>query len=211
MPHVLICSLREDLVNVVSRRRKMGFVVHWPWNRLERLLERQLTGAVSCHMDDVFSVREWSRVHRDCLVVVVRRVPLPHAWPPIFSVAGCAINQSCIDVQEMNPNFVVAGPVWNLGAKCFVRDFERTVHANMPLSFGTRWLDAPTMVYGHVELAGSCWQRSPQQCCCAAVHCLIDVAMRHHRSRQPPRQPVLDALQYRLQVTSFSPIPRFLA
>ena len=55
-------------LSMLCRVHEKGFcVVHWPRNRLERLLERQLTGAVCCHMDDVFSVRELSRVHRDCL------------------------------------------------------------------------------------------------------------------------------------------------
>ena len=77
------------------------------------------------------------------LIVVTRRVPVPHAWPQKLSVAGCAINQSCIDVQEMNPNFVVAALVCNFDAKYFVRNFERTMHA---LSFGPRWLDESTHV-----------------------------------------------------------------
>ena len=39
---------------------------------------------------------------------------------------------------------------------------------------------------------------------CGIVHHLINVAMWHHWSHQPPCQPVLGALQYGLQVSSFS-------
>ena len=87
--------------------------------------------------------------HQDCLIsllVVVRRVPLPDDWPPIFSVTGCAINQSCVDVQEMNPYFVAAALVCKFDAESFMRNFERAMHANLPLSFGTRWLDEPTHI-----------------------------------------------------------------
>ena len=72
------------------------------------------------------------------LIVVIRRVP--HVWPPKIFVVGCAINQLRTDVQEMNPNFVVATLVCNFDVKCVVRDFESNAHANMPVGFGPRWL-----------------------------------------------------------------------
>ena len=56
-------------------------------------------------------------------------------------ISGCAINQPCVDMQEMNPYFVVATLVGTFDSKSFVRDFECTVHATVPLSFGTRWQD----------------------------------------------------------------------
>ena len=42
------------------------------------------------------------------LLVVVRTVPFPDEWPPILPISRCAINQPCVDMQEMNPYFVVA-------------------------------------------------------------------------------------------------------
>ena len=44
-------------------------------------------------------------------------------------------------MQEMNPYFVVATLVGTFDSKSFVMDFERTVHANVPLIFGTTWQD----------------------------------------------------------------------
>ena len=41
------------------------------------------------------------------LLVVVRTAPFPDEWPPILPISRCAINQPCVDVQEMNPYFVV--------------------------------------------------------------------------------------------------------
>ena len=123
------------------------------------------------------------------LLVVVRTVLFPDEWPPIMSISGCAINLPCVDMQEMNPYFVVATLVGTFDSKSFVRDFECTVHANMPLSFGTRWQDETAHIgplswnptwfpkaVGHVELASSCRQTPPQWCCRAAVRYLIDVA-----------------------------------
>ena len=96
--HVLICSLREDLVDGVTQRRKtlLPFVGLWiqTWNTC---WERPLKGAACCHIDDIFSVpmsgHLWSSGLPLSLHVVVKRVPLPEDWPPIFSVMGCAINQ----------------------------------------------------------------------------------------------------------------------
>ena len=76
--------------------------------------------------------------HQNCLIsllVVVRRVPLPDDWPPINSVTGCAIHQPCIAKQIMNPYFVVAALVCKFDADSFLRNFKRTVHANMPFCF----------------------------------------------------------------------------
>ena len=56
-------------------------------------------------------------------------------------ISRCAINQPCVDKQEMNPYFVVATLVGIFDSESFMRNFERTVHAIMPLCFRTRWLD----------------------------------------------------------------------
>ena len=72
-------------------------------------------------------------------LVVVRTVSLPDDLPPILPVTRCAINQSCVDMQEMKPCFVVTAV--GLKPKSFMKNFERTVHANMHLNLGTRWLD----------------------------------------------------------------------
>ena len=42
------------------------------------------------------------------LAVVVRRVPLPRDWSTMFVFPGSAIDQSHIDVEEVEPNFVMA-------------------------------------------------------------------------------------------------------
>ena len=68
------------------------------------------------------------------LTVVVRRVPLPQTCLSIFVITGCAINQPRIDVEEVNPNFVVAALICMPDAKRIVSDFEYTKHANLPHS-----------------------------------------------------------------------------
>ena len=134
------CS-REDLVNVLLCRRKGCSVSSTGLGTAgKRLLGRRLTGAVYRHTDDVFPVREWSRGHQYCLFSLL------WSYGEFLFFTGCAVNKSCVDVQEMNPNFVAAALVCNLDAKCFVRNFERTVHANMPLGFRPRWLDESTYV-----------------------------------------------------------------
>ena len=41
---------------------------------------------------------------------------------------------------------MVAALVCKFDAESFMRNFECTMHSNMPLSFGTRWLDEPTHI-----------------------------------------------------------------
>ena len=67
-------------------------------------------------------------------------------WPPIMPISRCAINQPCVDMQKMNPYLVVATLVGRFDSKNFMITFERTVHANMPLSLGTGWLDEPAHI-----------------------------------------------------------------
>ena len=80
------------------------------------------------------------------LHVVVRTVSFPDDWPPILPISRCAINQPCVDMQEMNPHLVVALLVGKFDSKNFMIKFERTLHGNMPLSLGTKWLDEPTHI-----------------------------------------------------------------
>ena len=82
------------------------------------------------------------------LLVMVRTVPFPDDWPPILPISRCAIHQPCVDMQEMKPYFVLATPVGTFDSKSFITNFERTVHASMPLSFGTKWLDETA----HIDL-----------------------------------------------------------
>ena len=56
----------------------------------------------------------------------------------IFVITGCAINQPRTDVEEVHPNFLMAPLICTPDAKRIVRDFEGTIHANMPLSLGPR-------------------------------------------------------------------------
>ena len=97
----------------------------------------------------------------------------------IFRGGNCA---QCVSFQE------------------FEEEVEGTVHANMPLSLGTGWLDETA----HIGPLSWNTARSPQKCCRAADHHLIVVAMRHRWSNKPPFQPVLDASQHGLQVPYFS-------
>ena len=64
----------------------------------------------------------------------------------IFVITGCAINQPRIDVEGVNPNFVMAPLICTPDAKRIVRDFEGTMHANVPLSLEPRWLDKSAYV-----------------------------------------------------------------
>ena len=49
------------------------------------------------------------------LAVVVRRVPLPRDWSTMLVFPGYAIDQSRIDVEEVDPNFVRATLICFLG------------------------------------------------------------------------------------------------
>ena len=80
------------------------------------------------------------------ITVVVRPVPFPQTWSSIFVFTGCAINQPRIDVEGENPNFVMAPLICTPDAKRIVRDFEGTMHVNVPLSLGPRWLDKSAYV-----------------------------------------------------------------
>ena len=80
------------------------------------------------------------------LTVVVRRVPLPQTCWSILVIAGCAINLPRTDVEEVNPNFVVAVLICTPDAKRIVKDFEGTMHANIPISLGPRTLIKPILL-----------------------------------------------------------------
>ena len=123
-----------------------------------------------------------------------------------LSSRGWAINQPRIDVEEVNPNFLMAPLICTPDAKRIVRDFEGTMHANMPLSLGHRWLDksakrhpirlvhhlVPTAVGGPAEQVSTCWQRPPRLC-----H-WVDAPLPDWRRHVEPCQPVLETLQYGL-------------
>ena len=109
LPHVLICSLRQDLVNVSRVDEKVVFGTLAGGRRSR---ERPALTWMTCSLYANGHVSSWELP--PFLIVVVRRVPPPHAWPPIFSVAICAINKSCVDVNELNPYFVAAALVCTL-------------------------------------------------------------------------------------------------
>ena len=115
------------------------------------------------------------------LLVVARTVSFPEDSPPILPVSRCAINQPCVDVQEMNPYFVVATLVGRFDSKNFMRNFKRTVQANMPLGLGTPWLDETA----HIRPYSSPSRHNAVGPCgmgkfVLANANLIDVAKRHH-------------------------------
>ena len=73
---------------------------------------------------------------------------------------GYAIEQSCIDVEEVDPNFVVAALICAPDAKRAVGDCEGTMHTDRPLLLGPRRFYEPTYISPltwHVS-----W--SPQRC-----------------------------------------------
>ena len=70
---------------------------------------------------------------------------------PVLSLHGCighsvAIDQPRVSVQEVNPNFVVATLVGGPDAKDVTINLAGTVHADVPLGFGTWWLDNATHI-----------------------------------------------------------------
>ena len=78
----------------------------------------------------------WSHGLRLLLVYASQSCPLHGCIGP-----SVAIDQPRVSVQEVNPNFVVATLVGGLDAKDVTINIECTVHADVPLGFGT----------GHVE------------------------------------------------------------
>ena len=84
--------------------------------------------------------------------MVVRIVPFPDDWPPTLPISRRSMNQPCVDMQEMNPDLVVATLVGKSDPKNFMIHFERTAHANMPLSLGTGWIDEPTHTHRPILL-----------------------------------------------------------
>ena len=123
-------------------------------------------------------------------------------------------------MQKMNPYFVVAILFGRFGSKNFMRNFERTVHVNMPLTLGTGWLDetahsagtppgphnavGPYGIGKFVFANGSSTVLS-RRCSLpdlTSPRGTIEVTSHHVHL-------VLDALQHRLQMTSFSPFRVF--
>ena len=56
------------------------------------------------------------------------------------------IDQPCVNVQIVNPYFMLATLAGRLDSENVLIDFERTVHADMPLSLGSWWLDKATYI-----------------------------------------------------------------
>ena len=72
------------------------------------------------------------------LTVVVRRVPLARDWSAMFVFQGYAIDQSRIDVEEVDPNFVMGTLICFLETQHAERDIEGSMHTDLPFIFGTR-------------------------------------------------------------------------
>ena len=72
------------------------------------------------------------------LAVIVRRDPLPRDWSTMSVFPGYAIDQSRIDVEEVDSNFVMATLICFLKTQHAVRDSEASMHADLPFIFGTQ-------------------------------------------------------------------------
>ena len=67
-------------------------------------LKRRLMEAMSSHTDDMYLSREILTVLPPFFTVIIRRVHLPRNWSPMFVFLGYAIDQSRIDVEEVDPH-----------------------------------------------------------------------------------------------------------
>ena len=155
-------------------------VVMW----MTRLL--RVNGHRSSEFSFPYRFREWSRADSSAssITVVVRRVPFVQTWSSIFVITGCAINQPRIDVKEVNPNFVMARLICTLDAKRIVRNFEGTMHANMPHSLGP---NSPATPPGPHSGVGPCGigkhvlaKASSVVLLGRCTHCLTAAAMWRH-------------------------------
>ena len=65
----------------------------------------------------------------------------------MFAITGYAIDQSSIDVEEVDPNFMMATLIFFLETQRVLGDGEGTMIADLPVGFGTRrfYLLAPTV------------------------------------------------------------------
>ena len=61
-------------------------------------------------MGDTYHRREWSRVTGAVFFssVVIWCVLFFGGWPTLFVITGCAIYLSSVDVEEVDPNFMMA-------------------------------------------------------------------------------------------------------
>ena len=106
-------------------------------------------------------------------------------------------DQPCVDMQEMNPYFLVTTLVGRFDSKSFMRNFERTMQPNLPLTLGTNQLDKTALRNWQFVLANT-------SSIVLSRFCSLPDRRRHAEPLKSPCQPVLDALLYGLQITSFS-------
>ena len=90
-------------------------------------------------------------------------IPFPDKGPSVMPTSRRAINQSCFDMQEMNPYFMVASLVGRLVSKNFMVSFESNVYARRPLNLGTGWLDEATYI------SPFSWNATWSPQCCRAI------------------------------------------
>ena len=63
---------------------------------------------------------------------------VPRDWSTVVVFSGYAIDQSRIDVEEVDPNFIMATLICYLETQHATRDNEVTMHTDLPFIFGTR-------------------------------------------------------------------------
>ena len=99
--------------------------------------------AKSGHTDDMYHSHDWSRTNESAsfpCCVVVRRVPLPRDWSTILVFPRYAVDKSRIDVEEVDPNFVMATLICFPETQRAARDGEGSMRTDLPFIFGTRWI-----------------------------------------------------------------------
>ena len=57
----------------------------------------------------------------------------------MFVFTGYAIDQSGVDVEEVNPNFMIATSILFLETQRVLGNGEGTMIADLPVSFEARW------------------------------------------------------------------------
>ena len=69
--------------------------------------------------------------------------PFLGVWTPVLSFRGYTVFAVTIDLPRIDPKFVMATLEGRLDAKYLTIYLECTVHAYLPIGFGTWWLNNP--------------------------------------------------------------------
>ena len=102
------------------------------------VLQQRLTEAACCHMDDTYVSHEWSHFTEVASFLCCDRTASSSSLILVdeicfFFFFGCAINQPRIDVEGVDPNFVMAALICTPYAKRIVGECEGTIHTYLPL------------------------------------------------------------------------------